>query len=128
MESTPVRVGVMDSAKAGLVVSLPLRKLSAQARALRVLTRIALVSGAGLVILFVPIVHVCGLVIALVAGPIAGAFAWRDQVLFGGGEVPCPKCAQAVVLPKNLAGWPARVHCAKCGAMVELTPGEENKA
>lgn len=120
MEPTSVRVGVMDSARPGLVVTLPVHQLSAGARAWRALRRMSIVSGVGLVLLLVPLMHVCGFVIALLAGPIAGAFAWKDSALIGTGEVPCPKCSEVVPLPAKLSGWPARVHCPKCGAMVEL--------
>lgn len=115
----------MDSAKPGLVVSLPVQALSSRARLWRVAKRVAIVSGVGAVVAFLPLLHLCGLVVALIAGPVAGAFAWRDSVLFGAGEVGCPRCAQAVAIPAGLAGWPARVHCAKCGAMVELRPAGE---
>lgn len=120
MEPTPVRVGVMDSQKPGLVVMLPVEPLSPQARMLRVAKRVAIVSGIGLLILPLPLLHACGAVVALVAGPIAGVFAWRDTVLFGAGEVACPRCGKPVSIPPKLAGWPARVHCGQCGAMVEL--------
>ena len=120
MAPTPVRVGVMDSARPGLVVTLPVEQLSAGARAWRGLKRTLLVSGIGLMIVPVPLLHLCGVAVAVVAGPIAGVFAWKSTALFGSGEVPCPKCDQLVALTPRLAGWPARVHCQKCGAMVEL--------
>ena len=122
MEPTPVRVGVMDSARPGLVVTLPVQQLSQGARAWRGLKRMLLVSAVGVLLIPVPLMHLCGLGVALLAGPIAGVFAWQSKAVFGGGEVPCPKCSQAVPLTAKLAGWPARVHCQKCGAMVELQP------
>ena len=122
MEPTPVRVGVMDSARPGLVVTLPVEQLSSRARAWRGAKRTLLVSGIGLLIIPVPLLHLCGVAVAFVAGPIAGVFAWKSTALFGAGEVPCPKCSQSVALTPKLAGWPARVHCQKCGAMVELQP------
>ena len=122
MAPTAVRVAVMDSAKPGLVVTLPVEQLSPRARAWRGAKRTLLVSAIGLLIIPVPLLHLCGVALALVAGPIAGVFAWKSTALFGAGEVPCPKCGQAVPLTPRLAGWPARVHCQKCGAMVELKP------
>ena len=120
MVPTPVRVGVMDSMRPGRVVDLPVEVLSSRARLWRGLKRMALVSGVGGVVLFIPLVHLCGLAVLLVAGPIAGVFAWKDAALIGTGEVPCPRCTEPVKTPPGLSGWPARVHCQKCGAMVEL--------
>jgi ribosomal protein S27AE len=68
---------------------------------------------------------VCGAVVLVVAGPIAGAFAFKQAAVLGTGSVPCPKCSEQVALTEGLAGWPARVHCQKCGAMVELNPAQE---
>ncbi len=124
MVPTPVRVGVMDSTRPGRVVELPVEQLSSQARLWRGLKRMALVSAVGGVVLFIPLVHLCGLAVLVIAGPIAGVFAWRDAALIGSGEVPCPKCSEAVKTPAGLAGWPARVHCQKCGAMVELNAAQ----
>lgn len=125
MEATPVRVGVMDSSKPGTVVPLPLQKLSVPARLGRAALRGLAVSGIGVGVALMPLLHGCGLVTALLVGPIVAAFALRSSVLFGEGEVPCPRCSEPVKLPPKLAGWPARVHCGKCGAMVELNPVEE---
>ena len=125
MEPTPVRVGVMDSMRPGLVVTLNVEQLSPQVRAWRGLKRTLIVSGIGAVVVFIPLVHACGLVVLLVAGPIAGVFAFRQAAIIGGGSVPCPKCSALVTMVEGLAGWPARVHCQKCGAMVELNPAQE---
>lgn len=122
MQPTPVHVAVMDSSKPGAVVTLPVEVLSPAARAWRGAKRTALVSGIGLVILPVPLMHACGAIVALVAGPIAGIFAWRSTAVLGVSEVPCPKCAVTLPLPEGLAGWPARVHCKACGSMAELRP------
>lgn len=122
MQPTPVHVAVMDSRKPGALVTLPVERLSPGARAWRGARRMLLVSGIGLVILPVPLMHACGAIIALVAGPIAGFFAWRSTAVLGRGEVPCPKCAVTLAVPEGLAGWPARLHCQACGAMAELRP------
>lgn len=124
MQATPVRVGVMDSSKPGVVVSLPVHRLSPLERFSRAALRGLLISGIGVGVALMPLLHACGLVMALVAGPIAAAFALRAQVTFGGGAVPCPRCSEPVELTARLSGWPARVHCGKCGAMVELNPAE----
>jgi hypothetical protein len=113
------RVG-RDAERPGLVVTLPVQHLSVGARAWRAFLRMSIVSGVGLVLIPVPLMHACGLVIALLAGPIAFAFALKHSALIGEGEVPCPKCREVVPMPRKLSGWPARVHCQKCGAMVEL--------
>ena len=114
----------MDSAKPGLVLTVPVTQLGPGARAWRGLKRMALVSGIGVVLVAVPLLHVCGAVVVLIAGPIAGVFAWRARAVLGACEIACPKCSQPVLVPDQLPGWPARVHCAKCGAMVELQLGE----
>lgn len=122
MQPTPVRVGVMDSQRPGLVIDLPVEKLSSSARAFRGLKRALLVCGLGALVIPIPLVHLCGVGIVLVAGPIAGVFAWRAAAVLGAAEVPCPKCSTPVAITPGLAGWPARVHCRGCGAMVELNP------
>lgn len=121
---TPLRAGVMDSQRPGLVVTLPVLQLSTGARVLRALKRLALVSGIGLLIVPVPLLHVCGAVIAGVAGPIAAVFAFTARALVEGkGEVMvCPKCSKTLPLPAQLVGWPARFQCLECKAMIELTP------
>ncbi len=122
MLPTPVQVSVMDSSRPGAVVALPVEVLSPGARAGRGLKRLLLVSGIGLLLTPVPLIHACGLVTALVVGPIVAVFAWRATAVFGVSEVACPKCAAPVPVPEGLAGWPARVHCRGCGTMVELRP------
>lgn len=124
MLPTPVRVGVMDSMRPGRLVDLPVEQLSPRARLWRGLKRMLLVSAVGAVVVPIPLLHVCGFAMVLVAGPVAGVFAWRDAALIGMGEVPCPKCTEPVKTLPGLAGWPARLHCSKCGAMVELNPAQ----
>lgn len=124
MDATPVRVGVMDSTRPGLVVSLPVHRLSAWERFNRAALKGLLVSAVGVGVALLPLLHACGLVTALLVGPVAAAFAWRASVIFGEGAVACPRCSESLSLPPKLAGWPARVHCGKCGAMVELRPAE----
>lgn len=126
MQPTPVRVGVMDSQRPGLVVTLPVDHLSSGARALRALLRLGIVSGVGVVVMLIPLVHLCGLTVALLGGPIAGVLTFRQSALIGAGSVSCPKCSEQVAMPPGLAGWPARVHCPKCGAMVELNPAVQS--
>ena len=119
---TEVRVGVMDSTREGTLVSLPVHPLGLGARVRRALVRLAMVSGPCLLITPIPFFHLCGPALALTAGPIAAVFAFRGTVLVGPGAVRCPRCEATVPLPSKLAGWPARAHCASCGAMVELKP------
>ena len=118
---TPVRVGVMDSQRPGAVVDLPVQVLTPQARTLRGLSRGALVSALGLLLIPIPLIHFCVPVVVLVVGPIVGVFAWKKAAIIAAGQTfPCAKCTEPLTIPKSLAGWPARVHCGKCGAMVEL--------
>lgn len=124
MEATPVRVGVMDSSKPGLVVSLPVHRLAPWERFSRAALKGLLVSGVGIGVALLPLLHACGLVTAVLIGPVVAALTLRATVVFGAGDVACPRCKEAVTLPPKLSGWPARVHCGKCGAMVELTPAE----
>lgn len=122
MEPTELRVAVMDSARPGLVATLPVQRLSQGARAGRGALRLLLVGGVGVALIFVPLVHLCGAAIAFIGAPIAAFFAWKASALIGEGTFPCPKCEQSLKTPPRLSGWPARVHCDKCGAMVELKP------
>lgn len=122
LQPMTLRVGVMDSARPGSSVSHPVQVLSGGQRAWRGLKRLLVVSAIGVCIVPLPLLHVCGLVVALVAGPIAGVFAARAHALLGAGEVTCAKCEKPVQVAEGTAGWPARVHCSACGAMLELRP------
>jgi hypothetical protein len=121
LQQTPVRVGVMDSKREGEIVNLGVEVLTPSARTWRGISRGALVSALGLLLIPIPLIHFCVPVVVLVAGPIVGVFAWKKAAVIGAGQAfPCAKCNEQLTIPKNLAGWPARVHCSKCGAMVEL--------
>lgn len=130
LPTTPTRVlvKVMDSSRPGAEALLPVHALSARGRAWRGVKRLALVSGVGLVLTPVPLIHACGLVMLLVAGPVAGFFAWRARAVFGASEVTCPKCAQPLPVPEGLPAWPARLHCRACGSMAELSPATTESA
>jgi hypothetical protein len=127
MEAVPVHVGVMDSGKPGTVVTLQVDRLSAARRLGRAALRGLAVSGVGSVVTLVPLLHACGLFTVLLVGPLVAAFSLRASVLLGEGEVACPRCPAPVKIPARLAGWPARVHCGACGAMVELKPAPAEK-
>jgi hypothetical protein len=122
MTPMSVLVGVMDSQRPGSVVTVPVEVLGPSTRALRGLKRMALVSVIGVCIVPIPLLHLCGVLVALIVGPIAGVFAWQAKALLGACAVPCAKCNEPLAIPEGQAGWPARVHCAKCGAMVEFNP------
>ena len=122
MTPTALRLGVMDSQRERVAVTLPVLALSSGARLLRALKWLGIVSGVGLVLVPVPLLHLCGAITALVVGPITALFAFRAKALVGPGELDCVKCAQRVAVPNRLVGWPARVQCLSCKAMLELTP------
>lgn len=122
MRPTPVHIGVMDSQRPGAVVALPVRHLSFGQRLGRGVLRMVMVSLPGaLFALFPP--HLCGALVAVLGGPIAGLLAARSAAIFGAADIACPKCSQLIPLPQALTGWPARFPCPKCRAMVELRPG-----
>ncbi|MEW6434242.1 MAG: hypothetical protein AB1730_22300 [Myxococcota bacterium] len=129
MEPTLVRIGVMDSRRPQEVVSLPVRHLRQLERVGRGLKRMLSITGIGLLVanvflLVIPLphIHLCLLPIALTAGPIIGVAAWRQRVLLAAGPIACPRCDAPVLLPAELPGWPARLNCESCAAMVELNP------
>lgn len=121
MRPTDVRVGIMDSTREGAVATVPVLHLSRGARTLRSLKRLLLVSGVGAVLIPVPLIHVCGAVVAVIVGPLAAAWAFRTSAVMGDCQVPCPKCNQPVTLSSAHTGWPVRVQCMNCSAMVELS-------
>lgn len=127
MEAVPVHVGVMDSQRPGTVVTLQVDSLSAARRLGRAALRGLMVSGVGLGVTLLPLLHACGLFTVLLVGPLVAAFSLRASVLLAEGEVACPRCAAPVGISAKLAGWPARVHCGSCGAMVELKPAPAEK-
>ncbi|MBL8949997.1 MAG: hypothetical protein JNK82_04415 [Myxococcaceae bacterium] len=128
MQPTPVRIGTMDIARPKEVATLPVRALSLAERVWRASKLVFGVSGSLLVIgnialllLPVPHLHLCLFPLAFILGPLLGYFAWRDRVVFGRGEVPCPKCHEPVAVPDGTHGYPARFNC-PCGIRLELKP------
>jgi hypothetical protein len=127
MEPTLVRIGVMDSRRPQVVVSVAARHLRTWDRLRRALGRTAAVTGVGLllgnvalVVVPVPHVHLCLFPISLILGPIVGVAAWRDRVLLAASALACPRCGGVADVPADLPGWPARFNCEHCGIMVEL--------
>jgi hypothetical protein len=128
MEPTPVRIGMMDSTRPGLVVTLPARHLSGWERFRRAFGRMMIVSTIALVIsnfmlLIVPAphVHLCSLPLSIIIGPLVAYVVWRERVLLGATEIACARCRKPVAVPQDHPGWPARMNCLHCGIMVELT-------
>jgi hypothetical protein len=124
LSATRLRAGVMDSQRPGRIVELPVTSLSGSSRLWRAARRFGLVAVAGLLVLPVPGLHLCGLAIAVVAAPLAGLSALPGRAVIGAGEIACPKCDAALPVPGGLVGWPARLQCAACKSQVELTPPE----
>lgn len=127
MEPTFVRIGMMDSTRPGLVVTLPARHLSRFERLRRALVRMSLVSVialfiSNLMLLVVPAphVHLCSLPLAIILGPLVGFLVWRQRALLAASEIECARCRKPVAVPANHPGWPARMNCLHCGIMVEL--------
>jgi hypothetical protein len=124
MQPTPLRIGIMDSQREKLSATLPVLQLSVGARVGRGLLRFLVVSGIGALLVPVPLLHLCGAVVAVVVGPIVGLFAFLPKAKVGGGQITCPKCSTAVTVRDGVMGWPARVQCLACKSMLELTPAE----
>lgn len=81
-----------------------------------------MVSGAGAVLTLLPLLHGCGLLTLLLAGPIMGYYAFRPTVLLCDGWVECPKCGATVGLAAKTPGWPAHMHCGSCGSTFHIRP------
>lgn len=124
MQPTALRLGIMDSQREKVAVTLPVHELSVGARLGRGVLRFLGVSLVGAVLALVPLMHLCGAVVAVVVGPIVGVFSFLPKARVGAGEVACPKCAGAVSVRDGVMGWPARVQCLSCKSMLELTPQE----
>lgn len=127
MEPTPVRIGMMDSTRPGVVVTLSARHLTRFERLRRALGRMAIVSAIALLVsnfmlLVVPAphLHLCSLPLAIIVGPLVGFLSWRERALLAAGEIECARCRKPVSVPANKPGWPARMNCLHCGIMVEL--------
>ncbi len=128
MEPTSVRIGMMDSTRPGLVMTLPARHLTRWQRFRRAFSRMLMVSGIALFIsnfmlLVVPAphLHLCSLPLSFIIGPVVAFVSWRQRALLGATEVACARCRKPVSVPENQPGWPARMNCLHCGIMVELT-------
>lgn len=122
MEPQEVLLSVMDSAKPPLVATVQLERLSMTRRAGRGLARLGMVSGAGAVLTVLPLLHACGLITLLIAGPAFAVFAFKTTVLLGDGRVDCPKCGAVVNIAAQTPGWPARMHCGTCGSTFFIRP------
>ncbi|MGV3623186.1 MAG: hypothetical protein ACO1OB_20370 [Archangium sp.] len=132
---TQVRVGVMDSARPGEVVTLQVRHLSLGER-MRIgswrflwVGFVALfISNFILLVIPAPHIHLCSLPIALALGPLVGYLSWRIKARFDAQSMRCPKCSKDIEVPAQLGGWPARFNCIHCGRMVELSLALERPA
>lgn len=119
---TPLHVRVMDSSKWMASAELPVQHFSVGMRLWRACKRLGLVSGVGLLLIPVPLMHICGAAVALVVGPLAAAWAAKPSACMGECEVACPRCGRPVALSNQNTGWPVRVQCLQCSSMIELTP------
>jgi hypothetical protein len=72
--------------------------------------------GLGAVLVFVPGLHLCGVVVLLLATPLVSWFIWQRAVFTVGEQtVACPKCAAPVRVGADTVGWPVRFLCEPCG-------------
>lgn len=120
MQPTELLVGVMDSQREKLRVTLPVHQLNFGQRVLRGGSRFLLVSGLGAVFALVPLMHVCGAIAAVAVGPVVGIFGFLAKARLGAGQITCVKCSAPVEVADGVMGWPARVQCLSCKSMLEL--------
>lgn len=122
MEPQAILLSVMDSARPPQAGTVRVERLSLGRRSWRALGRLAMVSGVGLVLAPLPLLHGCGLVLLLIAGPALGVLTFRKTVLLDGGTVSCPRCAATVPVEAKTPGWPVRMHCGQCGSTFFMRP------
>lgn len=122
MEPVAVHVRLMDSQAEPKPAVLQARSVPFAERVLRGLKRLGLVSGIGLVVLVLPVLHLCGAVVALVVGPVAAFLAFRGTAVLQAGTVECPRCAAQAAIEDGTTGWPARLHCLHCGSTFDAWP------
>ena len=127
MRPTPVRIGIMDSRRPGVVAVLPATHLGLPRRLARATKRFVVAAlgsivGLNVLLLFVPVpwFHLVTIPVALFLAPVLAVLTVRQRVLFGACEVACPRCAKPVAIPHDFPGWPARINCLACGIRVEL--------
>lgn len=133
MRLTPVRIGIMDSRRPGLVALLPATHLGLPRRIARATKRFCVASvasllGLNVLLLFFPVpwIHLFTIPVALFLAPVLGVLTIRQRVLLGACEVACPRCAKPVAFPPGFPGWPARMNCLACGIRVELAEAAGN--
>ncbi len=79
--------------------------------------------GLGAVMVFLPGLHLCGVVLVLLATPLVSWFTWQRAVFTVGEQtVACPKCQAPVRVPANTVGWPVRFLCEPCGTNLTANP------
>jgi hypothetical protein len=122
VQTVAVGVSVADSSRPPLPATVEVTELSSSQRLSRGLKRFAIVSGAGLGLAIVPLVHLCGALVVVIGGPLAGYLAWRATVECGSGEVPCARCERPVFVKAGRLGWPLQLHCDGCGCSLEVKP------
>lgn len=124
LEPQRVLLNVMDSSRTPATGNVLVERLSMPRRAGRAILRTGMVSGGGAILALLPLLHGCGLITLLVAGPVYGFMTWRKTVLLGEGQVSCPKCQATVAVADKTPGWPARMHCGTCGSTFFIRPAE----
>lgn len=102
---------------------LTIRRLGAPHRLVRAAGRFGMVAAAGGAVALIPLMHLCGALVVLLAAPVVAFMAWRPQVLTTTAcTLACPQCKAPVTLPPGATGWPVQVHCEACGITMSARP------
>lgn len=118
-----VDLSVQYSERASVPGELEVRLVPTAVRLGKALGLLFGLGGLGAVLVFVPGLHLCGVVLLLLAAPLFSWFTWQRAVFTVGAQtVACPKCAAPVQVGDALVGWPVRFLCEPCGATLNANP------
>lgn len=113
---------IIETARA-VPVDLDVVFLTTRQRLKRAVSTLGYVWLGALLAVMVPVLHFALVPALLLVGPIAAVFAFRARVRLDPGiRVPCPKCASKFSVEYEHYGWPLRLGCRRCFAVLRARP------
>ncbi|MBI2374843.1 MAG: hypothetical protein HYV07_12675 [Deltaproteobacteria bacterium] len=123
MKSQIVTVRALHLSREPIEATIAVEPLLSSERVERALVRLGVCWFFAAVSVFVPLFHFVLVPTLFLAGPVLAILGSRTRVrVVPSQDVPCAKCAQPVAVGEGITGWPARLNCRSCSAILDLRP------